>query len=119
MNIDEAIWHCKEVSMYCSTRKCSADHHQLAKWLEELKELRKLFTLTEEEVEPIKKLLSNKLFELKISLKDWKYREGEMANYIQKDIDTYQPILARIKQWQDDKEKKLEGSDYVHACEGS
>lgn len=54
MNIEEAIEHCKEQAKVCSIKKCADDHLQLAKWLEELKELRKLFTLSAEEVGFIK-----------------------------------------------------------------
>lgn len=40
MTIDEAIKHATEVSETCDNKECGLDHKQLAKWLEELKELR-------------------------------------------------------------------------------
>jgi len=40
MDIDEAINHCYDVANTCKNEQCSFDHIQLAKWLEELKELR-------------------------------------------------------------------------------
>jgi hypothetical protein len=39
MTIEEAIEHCKERAQGCSL--CAAEHAQLAKWLEELVQLRK------------------------------------------------------------------------------
>ena len=41
MTLDEAIEHAKEVAGNCDTQ-CAKDHYQLALWLEELKNLRKL-----------------------------------------------------------------------------
>ena len=40
MTIDEAITHCEDISRSCDS-PCGREHHQLAEWLKELKELRK------------------------------------------------------------------------------
>lgn len=42
MNLEEAIIHAKEIAESCiiSNPKCAQDHLQLAKWLQELLELR-------------------------------------------------------------------------------
>lgn len=41
MTLDEAILHCEEVADSCAvtdgSRKCEAEHRQLAEWLRELK----------------------------------------------------------------------------------
>ena len=41
MTLDEAIEHCKEKS--CSNTECAREHKQLAEWLEELKEYKKIY----------------------------------------------------------------------------
>lgn len=65
MTIDEAIRHCEEVaadlesyqnqegfsSFNVKRCECAADHRQLAEWLTELKEARKLLTATKYKVE--------------------------------------------------------------------
>ena len=38
MTIDDAIKHCNEIA--CKHDECASEHKQLAKWLNELKELR-------------------------------------------------------------------------------
>lgn len=43
MTLDEAIDHAKEVAKRCD--KCGEEHKQLAEWLEELKQYRKLGTV--------------------------------------------------------------------------
>lgn len=43
MTIDEAIEQCLEKSNGCN--KCSDEHKQLAEWLIELKELRKILNI--------------------------------------------------------------------------
>ena len=42
MTLEEAIAHCEDVSRSCSDGKCSLEHLQLKRWLEELKERRGL-----------------------------------------------------------------------------
>lgn len=42
MTIDEAISHAREVAENDGCTNCAAEHEQLAMWLEELKELRKM-----------------------------------------------------------------------------
>lgn len=42
MTIDEAIKHCEEVAEKMNDCECAEDHRQLAEWLTELKESRKL-----------------------------------------------------------------------------
>jgi hypothetical protein len=39
MTLDEAIQHAKEIAYACDGQ-CSSEHLQLAKWLQELKDLR-------------------------------------------------------------------------------
>ena len=54
MKLEEAIQHCKEVAENCDNEQCAADHKQLARWLQELKELKKIFkdkTIKKEEEE--------------------------------------------------------------------
>ena len=41
MSIDEAIKHAEEVAEEKRCEKCGEEHHQLAEWLKELKQLRK------------------------------------------------------------------------------
>ena len=103
MKIEEAIEHCMEQAKVCSIKKCADDHLQLAEWLEELKGLRKLFTLTAEEVEMEKQILVAALLKyvelyhankLTSTASDWK----EAIDYCHKQ-------LTRIKQWQDGLEK--------------
>lgn len=40
MTLDEAIQHCIDKSQNCN--KCGEEHKQLAQWLQELKEYRKM-----------------------------------------------------------------------------
>jgi hypothetical protein len=42
MTLEEAIEHCDDVSRRCSSEKCSLEHLQLKKWLEELEERREI-----------------------------------------------------------------------------
>ena len=42
MTIDEAIRHCEEVAEKMNDCECAADHRQLAEWLRELKEAKRL-----------------------------------------------------------------------------
>lgn len=42
MNIDKAIKHCEDIAKSCENKMCSQDHHQLAEWLKELKQLRNI-----------------------------------------------------------------------------
>lgn len=42
MTINEAIKHCKEVTLHCNNKECACGHQQLAEWLEELLYYRKL-----------------------------------------------------------------------------
>ena len=42
MTIDEAIRHCEEVAEKINDCECAADHRQLAEWLAELKEAKRL-----------------------------------------------------------------------------
>lgn len=91
MTIDEAIRHCREVAVYCSTRKCSNDHLQLAEWLEELKRLRKLFTLNESEVIVVQHFLT-------CDKKTLESYESSFENDLM--IGDLNHILNRIKEWQ-------------------
>lgn len=55
MNINDAIEHCYAVAKNQCEKQCGEDHTQLAKWLEELVELRKkivpgCYILTEEQM---------------------------------------------------------------------
>lgn len=42
MTLDEAIKHCEEVADLKGCSKCGKQHRQLASWLSELKEYRKV-----------------------------------------------------------------------------
>jgi len=44
MTIDDAITHAMDVYNKASCEKCKLDHMQLAKWLEELKQLRWMYS---------------------------------------------------------------------------
>lgn len=40
MTINEAIEHCKDVTLHCDNKECAYEHVQLMNWLKELKCLR-------------------------------------------------------------------------------
>lgn len=44
MILDEAIKHCKDIAKDKQCTKCGEEHQQLAEWLEELKELKKMLS---------------------------------------------------------------------------
>ena len=91
MTIDEAIEHCKEKARFCSIKKCADEHLQLAEWLEELKKLRKLFTLDEYEVIIVEHFLI-------CDKKKLESYESSLENDIM--IEDLKHILNRIKDWQ-------------------
>lgn len=50
MTIDEAIRHCEEVAEKMNDCECAADHRQLAEWLRELKEAKRLLKAAVEDI---------------------------------------------------------------------
>ena len=62
----------------------------------------KQFRLTAKETEAIRKLLKNKIFTLRNSLHEWRGRHDIIESHFQYEIDTYLPILQKIKKWQDE-----------------
>lgn len=46
MTLDEAISHCDDVATKEKCEQCAQEHEQLAKWLNELKKYRLLYTAT-------------------------------------------------------------------------
>ena len=57
MTIDEAIRHCEEVAEKMNDCECAADHRQLAEWLTELKEAKRLLKAAVEDFKVIGKAL--------------------------------------------------------------
>ena len=61
MTLDEAIKHCEDVvgaNEVLGDAECAADHRQLAEWLKELKEAKRLLKLAVEDIESLKPYLA-------------------------------------------------------------
>ena len=82
MTLEEAIKHCKDVSLSCTNKECALEHFQLLKWLQEYSNM----------LEEQRKQKSTDNIELKFHPGDWIIRntEGFKHNtYLVKEIRDY------------------------------